>query len=235
MVFCIGSILGFSENEEITFYMKRGTIENYKLFQLFKGLYDQKLSGWLVLTHPQGQRQLYLDQGFPAFLRSGFPHEQVLWSLVQEGICSSAEASQLEQLQLDFGDLYAYLIHQQLISQDRLHQILVDLISKGIWESLSLQEGTFEWIHTASPPSLLTPVDPLYVLALGGVESLSISQRMSLLDSFTHTHWSWSSQLKTEEYEALIDLCSSEFIHGLQEQQSGSQLLTLIEGRLLNR
>ena len=223
------AFLDFSENEEITFYMKRGTIENYKLFQLFKGLYNQKLSGWLVLTHPQGQRQLYLDQGFPSFLRSGFAHDHILWALVQEGMCSSTEANQLEQLQLGFEDLYAYLVHQQMVSQGRLDQILVDLISKGIWESLAWEEGSFEWIHTASPPPILTPVDPLYVLALGGVESLSISRRMSLLDSVTHAHWVWSNQLASEEYESLVDLCSSELVHGLKQEIDGNHLLELTQ------
>ena len=153
--------------------MKRGTIESYKLFQLFKGLYNQKKDGWLVVKHQQGQRQFYLNRGFPSALRSSFPQDQLLWTLVHDGMCSSSEAAQIELNQLDLHQLYSHLIQNQLVSQDRLNQVLVDLISESMWNTLKWQNGQFEWVESAQAPSLLTPVDPLYVLVLGGVESLS--------------------------------------------------------------
>ena len=95
--------------------MKRGTIEIYKLFQLFKGLYDQKGDGWLVVKHSQGQRQFYLNHGFPSALRSSFPQDQLVWVLVQEGMCSSSEAAQIELHKFDLHPLYSHLIQNQMI------------------------------------------------------------------------------------------------------------------------
>ena len=85
--------------------MKRGTIEPHKLFKLYKGLYDQKASGWLHLNHSSGARKIYIHEGCPAKAVSTLAPEKLFPRLVREGICSTNEAVNLERKTYESGEL----------------------------------------------------------------------------------------------------------------------------------
>ena len=109
--------------------MKRGTIEPHKLFKLYKGLYEQRSSGWLHLNHKSGRRKLYFERGCPSLAVSRAPQEQILGRLIQEGICSTSEIAEVEQRSREEETPpEALLVQMRMISEPRLEQALVDAV-----------------------------------------------------------------------------------------------------------
>ncbi|MBM4291683.1 MAG: DUF4388 domain-containing protein, partial [Deltaproteobacteria bacterium] len=204
--------------------MQRGTIEPFRLFKLFKGLYDQRASGWLHLTDGKAQRSVYLLQGAPAALVSAEPREQMLVRCVREGVCSTAEAAEVERAaaERDLDPLDA-LEAQGAVSAARAAQLRVDLIAEVVWGALGWQAGQFIWDPARPAPARLTPVDTLTTLALGGVEGLSEAQRAQVFASLGARAATLSARAP-EEREALTALLGAEAVAALTAGASPAAL-----------
>ncbi len=162
--------------------MKRGTIEPHKMFKLYKGLYDQRASGWLHLNHRSGARKIYIDRGYPAFALSAVANEKLFPRLIREGICSSSETATLEQKAVESDALIEeVLLRESVISEARLRQVYVDITSESVWRSLSWRDGEFGWIAGEDQMAYMTPVEVITLLGIAGQVVLSEPEVLGVL------------------------------------------------------
>ena len=208
--------------------MKRGTIETLKLFKLFKGLYDQRASGWLLLKTGHVERRVYLQEGAPASVISTAPQEQLLWRCVYEGVCSSSEAAQFEEkINTNEVKLSELLVNSGIASKSRIHQLSIDLISDLIWDCLSWSAGDFGWTTDGAPTGDLTPVDPFYLLCMSGQESLTDDLR-SFIQQQIEGQSAQLASLNTDELNVLRELLGDQLVQRLTQGCDLNALISLV-------